>query len=178
MNVSIGPLVFISFKYEFDGRVTELKTPGSILNPENQKKVDGMFLWDTGATISCINFQIAPKLGLEFKGVTQIYTASGVVNANRYIASIILTETKTEKTTIFKRRQFVTEINLSSNIIGLIGMDIIGLGSFLVNYDDSTGNHTLQFSFPNLEKLNNFNFKNEADKQNKKVLKDFKKSFK
>ena len=50
-------------------------------------------------------------------------------------------------------------------------MDIIGLGSFLINYDNSTGKHILQFSFPNLEKLNNFNFKDEADKQNEKSLK-------
>lgn len=177
MGVSIGPLVFISFKYEFKGKVTELKTPGSVLNPANKKKVDGMFLWDTGATTSCINSQVPRKLDLDLKGVTQIYTANGIVNANRYIASIILTETQKERTTTFERKQLVTAVHLSPNILGLIGMDIIGLGSFLINYNDSIDKHILQFSFPTLQKLNDFNFRDEAHKQNKGTFKEFEKKF-
>ena len=54
-------------------------------------------------------------------------------------------------------------------------MDIIGLGSFLVNYNDSTDKHILQFSFPTLQKLNDFNFKDEAYKQNQRIFKEFEK---
>ena len=104
MNISIGSVVLASFKYEFEGKVTELKTPGNVLNPENNKEIDGIFLWDTGATASCINSQIPFKIGLDFKGVTQIHTANGIVNANTYIASIILKGVQEEKTTTLQKK--------------------------------------------------------------------------
>ena len=51
-----------------------------------------MLLWDTGATISCINSQIASKIGLDCKGVIPMGTANGIVKVNTYIATVILTE--------------------------------------------------------------------------------------
>ena len=78
------PNPIFAFKYEFKGKITELKTPGSILNSENDKKVDGMLLWDTGATTSCINSKIISILDLKIKGITKIHTANGVAFAKRY----------------------------------------------------------------------------------------------
>ena len=162
--------IFFHFESEFKGRVKELKTKGSFLNPENEKQIDGMFLWDTGATVSCINSKAVSLLGLSFKGITRIYTANGAVNVSRYIACIILTDTQEHITRSFSYKTLVTSVELKGDILGLIGMDIIGKGSFLVHYNEVKDKHTLQFSVPGLEGLNNFDFKNEAEKQNKKSI--------
>ena len=167
-----SPILF-HFECEFKGRVKELKTKGSFLNPENEKQIEGVFLWDTGATVSCINSKVAPILNLDLKGITQVHTANGVINAEKHIACIILTDTQEHITRSFSYKTLVTSVELTGDILGLIGMDIIGKGSFLVHYNK--GKHTLQFSVPGLERLNKFDFKNEAEKQNKESIKNLKK---
>ena len=132
-------------------------------------------MWDTGATTSCVNSQIILQLGLDVKGIVEVHTANGIIYADRHILCIILTDTK-DKAVNFENELLVTSVNLSENILGLIGMDFIGLGSFLVNYNRATDKHTLQFSFPSLTKLNDFDFKQEQDKQNKNALESFEKN--
>ena len=166
----------ISFKYEFEGKIIrELKSPRSISNPKTKKEKRELLIWDTGATISCISSRVAFDLGLEIEGIEAVGTADGVVSAHRHKAHIILRETnnKEEKHFQILKRAISLDLN-GENILGLIGMDIIGLGSFLIHYNASKNKHTLQFSYPELKKLNKFSFQDEADKQNKTALKKFK----
>ena len=134
-----------------------------------------MFLWDTGATVSCINSRVAPKLNLDLKGITKVHTANGVMNAEKHIACVILTDTREHITRSFNYKTLVTSVELTGDILGLIGMDIIGKGSFLVHCNEVKDKHTLQFSVPGLERLNKFDFKNEAEKQNKESIKNLRK---
>ena len=168
----LGRLSLFSFKHEFKGRVTELKTQGSIVNSENDQQIAGVFLWDTGATTSCINSNLISKLNLHPEGTTRVHTANGVIKTYMYVANILLTDTQNHRAESFDYKTLVISVDLKEDILGLIGMDIIGKGSFLVHYNSITDQHILQFSFPELEKFNHFNFKNEAKKQNKQSLKN------
>ena len=110
-------------------------------------------------------------MGLDLKGIAPIYTANGVVNAHRYIADVILTNTQKNQTMSLQTKLMVTSVNINEDLLGLIGMDIIGMGSFLLHYNKNANKHILQFSVPGLKQLDKFSFKHERERQNKKSLK-------
>lgn len=118
---------------------------------------------------------MAFDLDLEIEGIVSVGTADGVVSAYRHKAHIILRETNNKEEKYFQIFNRAISLDLNGeNILGLIGMDIIGRGSFLIHYNASKNKHILQFSYPGLKILNKFSFQDEADKQNETALKEFK----
>ena len=143
----------------FNSIVHALETQGRVLNPESEIYVDGIFVWDTGATFSAINSSLIKHLNLKEVGYMDLMTANGLVRAKRRVAKIVL-----PKELSFNWQ--VSCLKLSENILGLIGMDIIRLGSFLVQ---NKGNKTVfQYSIPYLEVLSGIDFVDLAINENQK----------
>ena len=148
--------------------VNTIKTPGLIVNPNNKAKhKSDNFIWDTGATASCLSIHIIEKLNLPKVSIKSVRTASGENEYFCYHVDIILPHK-----VIFKDH-LVTGLPLAEGIDALIGMDIIGLGSFLFSTDVKTNKPFFQFSNPPLPNLDNFVEK--ANKRNERNYKRLKK---
>jgi len=106
---------------------------------ENAKAV-----WDTGAMCSVISKDLANKLNLQPFSVKLIGTPSGTMNAEMYVVDLILPN-KIE----VDRVQILGAYPSSSDV--LIGMDVIGLGDFVVtNYLNQTA---FSFRIPSKERI-------------------------
>lgn len=84
-------------------------------------------LWDTGATNSVIDKQVAEDLGLIPSGISRVYNANGSAIVNRYLVNLILPNN------FMIHMVPVTEGILNGTDM-LIGMDIIGLGDFVITH--------------------------------------------
>jgi hypothetical protein len=84
-------------------------------------------LWDTGATRSAIKSCIAKKYSLDPLGPIVSYSVS-----QKYISNLYLISLKLPNNTVINELE-VGEIDDCFMYDILIGMDIIGMGAFLVN---------------------------------------------
>lgn len=98
------------------------------------EKIDGIALWDTGATNTCISKDVAEKLNLVATGKTYLKTPSGSDERNTYLLTIEL-----------PNNVVVVDVKVTETEIGeqgldlLIGMDIISKGDFAVsNFEGKT----------------------------------------
>lgn len=109
-----------------------------VINTENNLTVPATSLWDTGATGTCISYELAQKLHLTPIGFQCIQTPSGSAQVKQYKVHIVLNqELVVQDVTVFD-----SEIG-QQGLDVLIGMDIISLGDFAIsNYKGTT-----QFSF-------------------------------
>ena len=101
-------------------------------------------IWDTGATGSCISERVATECGLVPIGVSENSTAGGILLSNRYLVNIYLPNR------VAFQEHPVSEVRLLGADV-LIGMDVIGLGDFVVtNFEGKT---TMCFRYPSIEKI-------------------------
>lgn len=109
-----------------------------MINTENNLTIPAKSLWDTGATGTCISYDLAQKLHLTPIGFQNIQTPSGSAQVKQYKVHIVLNqELVVQDVTVFD-----SEIG-QQGLDVLIGMDIISLGDFAIsNYNGIT-----QFSF-------------------------------
>ena len=114
-----------AFTVQWNGPMRALKTDAWIEYNGNQLKVVG--LWDTGATSTCISYDVVSKLNLVSTGKTRIQTPSGSKEVNTYLLDVILPN----KVAI--RDVPVLDSDIGAQGLGLlVGMDIIALGDFTV----------------------------------------------
>ena len=89
-----------------------------IINPnDNKKHKSNNFVWDTGATASCLNIHIVENLNLSKVSIKSVRTASGENQYFCYYADIILPHN------VGFKRVLVTGLPLAEGIDALIGMD-------------------------------------------------------
>lgn len=117
--------------------IHEAYDPKTTNNPTKYKKVNA--LWDTGATNSVIDVEVAHALGLIPISRAQVCHANGTAAVNVYMVNITLPNN------IMIPMLQVTEGSLSGTDV-LIGMDIIGLGDFAVTHQN--GGTTFSFQIP------------------------------
>lgn len=128
-----------AFTLKYDGITDKVITDITIYN--NNTKISGKGLWDTGATFSCISKQVVKALNLTPTGYTNIVTPSGSSTQPTYMVSIDLPNLVTFETI----RVCESEIG-KQGIEMLIGMDIISKGNFsLSNFEGKT---VFSYAFP------------------------------
>ena len=132
------------FTVELFPFINSIKTRGKIINPFGNKEgyFSKNFLWDTGATKSGINENIARKLELSIVGNTEIHTAGGKIVCNTYCVDIILPNG------VRFNQIPICGVQLTEGTDVLIGMDIMKAGSFLFSQDRQTGKFFFEFSIP------------------------------
>ncbi len=162
---------YYAFNIEGRGRLSVLETKGIILNPENKKNLQGQFIWDTGATKSVINQNLTQNLRLTTTGFSKVYTANGLATQPRKKVDIILPFK--EHKIVFPQRE-VSSANLTENILALIGMDIISLGSLLITHNLKDNKNSFQFSIPSLKQMDQTNLLQLSHKENRKNLQKLK----
>lgn len=108
----------------------------------NGKDIEVFALWDTGATNSCISYEVAKTLNLVSLGLIKSQTAAGDTLGNLYMVDIKLpnnvtvTDVRVMDSEIGKQQILVEnpgQAITTENLGLLIGMDIITLGDFCVS---------------------------------------------
>ena len=156
-----------SFEIKYNLLTNVLTSIGAVQNPETNELVKGTLVWDTGATRSSINANLINNLNLQTTGKKKVRTASNIELRDIKLVNIILPHN------VIVRCEEAFSLNLEKTTLALIGMDIIGLGSFLVQ---NKNNKTIfQYSFPSLEKIDYINFINLSYEENAKNQKKLKK---
>ena len=159
---------YFAFRTVYNRPVSAVKTPGLIINPNNNEKHNSSnFLWDTGATASCLNIYIINKLNLSKVSIKTVRTASGENQYFCYYVDIILPHK------VGFKKILVTGLPLEEGVDALIGMDIISAGSFLFTTDINTGKQIFEFSTPPLPSVHGYIEK--AHKRNERNYKKLKK---
>lgn len=160
---------YLAFKIVYNQPVNTIKTPGLIINPNNKEKhKSNNFIWDTGATASCLNIHIIKKLNLSKVSIKSVRTASGENECFSYYVDIILPHK------VGFKHLLVTGLPLAEGIDALIGMDIISTGSFLFTTDTDTKKQVFEFSTPPLPAV--CGYVEKAKKRNERNYKKLKKA--
>ena len=158
---------FHAFSVTYKQPVKNIKTSGWIVNPNNRERYkSNNFIWDTGASASCLNTHITEKLNLSRVSITTVRTASGENQCFCYYVNIILPHK-----VVFKNL-LVTGLPLAKGIDALIGMDIISMGSFLFTMDTNIKKQVFEFSTPPLPSVSGYVEK--AKKRNERNYKKLK----
>ena len=126
------------------------------------KKVEGKALWDTGATFTSIRKDIAEdlKLGLITARNVSVKQATKGSEIPCPIKNVDIN--LSNKISLLKYK--VGCLDIAGNYIAIIGMDIIGSGSFSTHYDPSTKQSIFNFSInPEIGMLRNFRSKIELE---------------
>jgi predicted aspartyl protease len=100
-------------------------------------------IWDTGATATVITQKVVDECALKPIGMTRVHGADGEFTTEVYLASLLLLNG------IGIRTLKVTRGKLGPGADLLIGMDIIGLGDFVVT--NHNGKTVLSFRIPSCE---------------------------
>lgn len=162
-------LPYAAFRMTYNKPVKDIKTQGSIVNPNNKERYkSNNFIWDTGATVSCLNVHIIKKLNLSKVSITSVRTASGENQCFSYYVDIILPHN------VGFKHLLVTGLPLAEGIDALIGMDIISTGSFLFTTDTDSKKQVFEFSTPPLPSV--CGYVEKAKKRNEKSYKKLKKA--
>lgn len=129
----------------------------NVLVELDDKKVNALALWDTGATNTCISVEVVNNLGLIPTGKMNIKTPSGSSQVNTYLVNIILPNN------VRISDIMVCDSEIGNQGIGvLIGMDIINKGDFTVS--NFQGKTAFSFRIPSQKKTD---YVIEANIQNK-----------
>lgn len=100
-------------------------------------------IWDTGASGTVINHDLANELGLMPVSKSKVLTANGEYIANIYLVSLVL-----PNNVIINNLQ-ITDGNIGQDIEFLIGMDVITKGDFAVS--NHNGRTAFTFRIPSVE---------------------------
>lgn len=115
-----------AFTEKCSGIKTKLINSAVVENGSNIMPVVAQ--WDTGATGTCISYEVVRKLNLIPIGKVDVRTPSGTGTMNRYMINLIL-----NKEVIIKGLTVMDSCIGGQGIDILIGMDIITLGDFAVS---------------------------------------------
>jgi len=134
----------------YDEIVDELITPAGILQasmeagPANAVPINAMALWDTGAVGTCIQPQLKDRLNLRLHNTSrQLIGVGGNVTAYIALVNIYVTHS------MIIQDHPVHIVEFPGNADILIGMDIIGMGDFVVcNADNTTSFSFVMPPFP------------------------------
>ncbi|MDP3948454.1 MAG: retroviral-like aspartic protease family protein [bacterium] len=150
-----------AFTIKYGRRVRALNTKVGVFLPLTQEETNAqkpkifeyIGIWDTGATNSVITKKVADDLNLKPISVAEMHHAGGTSIANVYLVNIILPNTVTVAQIRVTEGQLIAPQNIleKDHAQVLIGMDIIGMGDFVVtNFDQKT---TLSFRLPSYEEI-------------------------
>ena len=135
------------FIQEYDYSRCSLITKGIISNSFTGKHYNSdRFIWDTGATVSCINEEITNALSLGSISSESVFTANGTKECPVYRVNIALQISKGVQTNF--PNLLVVGSKLSGKTDFLVGMDIIRTGSFLFSKHKKTGKLFFEFYCP------------------------------
>lgn len=171
MNIEV-PRPRLAFSVKTKSGFRELKTKCAVSNPQNKKEQIGDFVWDTGATITVLNKNRITDLKLIPTGFESVSTPNGV--AEMGVTYVDIEFSRYAGVGVGAKKKRVILANLKNDILGLIGMDIISLGSFLVHRDPNTRQSSFQFCFPGLKKMSGIDFINLAGDENENIRKKIK----
>lgn len=125
-----------------------IKTKVTIKNPYTNEEINTLAIWDTGATNSTITASVAKELGLAPIGRVKCGSAAGAYDCNVYFAEII---THNNEIRVKSRLTEVAELSAACDTGCLIGMNLIGQGSFVIsNHNNQT---TMSFMVPSTKKI-------------------------
>jgi len=126
---------------------TEIGLVRSIITEIQIKGIDGIFtaVWDTGATSTAMDLELAKKLGFVPYDMCKQYTANGDRMAGVYMADLIL-----PNDIVFPDLQI--NDGILCDIDFLIGMDVITQGDFAIT--NVGGSTTMSFRRPSIETIN------------------------
>lgn len=132
------------FTRKFDKITNKIITDVVLRN--NNAKMIGKGLWDTGADFSCISKKVATELNLIPTRFINILTPSGSTVKPKYTITIDLPEYVTFET------MEVCESEIGNQGIEmLIGMDVISKGNFSIsNFEDKT---VFSYAFPSFKHI-------------------------
>ena len=129
-----------AFTQMYDGLTDRLITDAVFR--ANDKDISVKALWDTGATGTCISYEVAAELGIKPVSLETIDTADGKANSYVYLVDVILMNNVTFRDIL------VGGVNIGGQGIGaLIGMDIISCG---VNPSSSAARRMARSSGPSI----------------------------
>lgn len=111
----------------YEGIKRQIKTKVKVYNSKSQS-AEVEALWDTGATHSCIDTNIAKILSLTSKTSMLMGTPYGQAIRDKYIVNISLSPDL-----IFENIEVIATDIMHTNIGAIIGMDIISQGVFLID---------------------------------------------
>ena len=129
------------FNVAYGGVARELATAAIIADPLTGKTLTlQRVIWDTGATNSVLRNDIPAKLGLTATGQAEVSTANGKAIVDAYLIELRLPHG------LAIQGMNVTRGDLGPNTEMLVGMDVIGLGDFIVQ--NCAGKTQFSFCFP------------------------------
>lgn len=141
----------VGFIKSYDKVERELLTDCGIATPFDLEGLDAASLqprfykaiWDTGATSTSVTERVAAECGLKPTGITKLYTVGSeeAQTVDTSLASIFL-----PNNVVLPKQRVLTATIEDADI--LIGMDIIGLGDFLIT--NHNGKTTLYYRFPSI----------------------------
>lgn len=102
-----------------------------VIDPLTRNSVPARAIWDTGASQSCISTAIASALNLPVVTSTTSSTANGIAKATVHAVDISIGNLTFQKIS-------VTALQIPEDSV-LIGMDLIGIGTFTVKNMDVNG---------------------------------------
>lgn len=150
-----------AFTLKYGGRVRVLQTKVGIFLPVTQEEAaiqkpqifEYVGIWDTGATGSVITKKVADDLGLRPINVTEVHHAAGTSIANVYLVNIVLPNSVTVAQVRVTEGQLTSPNNIpeKNQPQVLVGMDIIGMGDFVVT--NFGGKTTVSFRIPSYEEI-------------------------
>ena len=158
MPSQLKPLHY-AFHQEYESQQRSIITYCGVTNSYNRNYFrKATALWDTGATTTVINPNLAKELNLIPSGRKSMQGVHGSEIVNTYIVDIGLPN---ELTALGLN---VSEANIGNDIGVLIGMDIIGNGDFAI-----CNAKVFSFALPSFE--NPVNFVAKSNKVNERIHK-------
>lgn len=137
-------MMYAAFTKKEHGIVDRLITTISVASED--KTIDTIAQWDTGASGTCISEEVANSLGLTSIGRRNILTPSGGDIVEVYLVDIILPNNVTIKDAT------VIGTRIGDQGIGaLIGLDIISRGDFAITTNG--GVTTFSFVIPSMSRI-------------------------
>lgn len=130
-------------------KVRCLTTPATITNPLNEKSINILGIWDTGATDSVVTKSVARALGLEIVKMTKVSGVHGIKDVPVYYVTITLNNENIKITTLVTECE---ELSGDGSIGMLIGMNVITMGDLCITNQDNKGT-VLTFRVPSLETI-------------------------
>jgi hypothetical protein len=150
-------------------RVNELKTIGNVINSSTDPVLQVQsekFIWDTGATNTTINVSMVAPLKLKHIGIAEVHGAHGSQECYTYVVDIAI------HSGIIIKNIPVIASDLGPNTDVLIGMDIIGMGEFVVSLED--GKTVFSFCYPPFN--NHHDLVEKSNKVNERIIKQNRKN--
>ncbi len=125
-----------------------IKTPVVLTNELENKSVETLAIWDTGATNSVITKSAAAELGLIPISKAVVNGVHGYKEVNVYYLKITLNN---QEITLKSQVTECEELSQDNSTRFLIGMNIINLGDFSIT--NHQGNTIMSFRVPSLKAI-------------------------